>query len=96
VNEVLFDSTSTIILDGEDFIPQKWFDIDEAMKMSKNHGGKEFRENNSDCTIKIFLVEPFVPNSVAYWFVKYKSKIGSNKILHVGINNSTKEVNLYY
>jgi len=93
VNEVLFDSISTTILVGEGFIIHNWFDSDEAMKISEANGGKEFRENNSDYIIEVSLVEPMVPDSETYWFVKYKS---GNKILHLGINNSTKEVNLYY
>ncbi|MFZ1290666.1 MAG: hypothetical protein WAR79_11290, partial [Melioribacteraceae bacterium] len=94
-NSVNFDSTSILILDGENLIVDQYFDSDEAMKIAENNGGKEFRENNIDYTIEITLLEPMVPNSDAMWFVKYKS-IKNNNILHIGINNSTKEVVLYY
>ena len=92
-NEVMLDSTSDIIWDGEGFINNQWFDSDEAMRIAEENGGKEFRETNKDYKIEISLTEPMIPNAETYWFVKYKS---GNKILHIGINNSTKEVKLYY
>lgn len=95
-NEVLFDSTSNIILDGESLIAQQWFDSDEAMKIAEDNGGKEFRNNKSEYTIEVSLYAPLVPNSVTYWFVKYKSQIGRNRILHLGINTLTRETALYY
>jgi len=95
-NEVKFDSTSIFILDGEGFIVDQWFDSDEAMKIAEENGGKEFRQSNLDYTIEISLAEPIIPNLDAFWYIKYISQNGNPKILHLGINNSTKEVGLYY
>lgn len=94
-NRVNFDSTSILILDRENLIVGQYFDSDEALKIAENSGGKEFRENNINYTIEITLIEPMVQNSDVMWFVKYKS-IKNNNILHIGINNTTKEVALYY
>lgn len=95
-SKVRFDSTSTMTLDGEGLIVNQWFNSDEAMRIAEENGGKKFRETNLEYNIEISLVEPMIPNSVTYWFVKYISKTGNNEILHLGINSLTKEVNLYY
>lgn len=96
-NEVMYDSTSSITLvNGEGLIAHQWFDSDEALKIAENNGGKEFRNNNPEYLIEASLVEPLVPNSETIWFVKYSSSSGNTKILHLGINTTTKEVGLYY
>jgi hypothetical protein len=94
-NEVAFDSTSTWTLIGEGLIVDQYFDSNVAMKIAEENGGKEFREDNLDYRIEISLVEPMVQDPNVMWFVKYISS-KNNKILHLGINNSTKEVDLYY
>lgn len=93
--EVKFDSTSIITLDGEGLIVDEYFNSDDAMMITENSGGREFRKNNLDYTIEITLVEPLIQDPEAMWFVKYKSS-KNNNILHIGINNSTQEVGLYY
>ncbi|MBU0474299.1 MAG: hypothetical protein KKF62_09055 [Bacteroidetes bacterium] len=95
-NEVLYDSTSSINMDGEGLIANQWFDSDEALIIAENNGGKEFRNNNHEYLIEASLVEPLIPNSETIWFVKYSSSFGNTKILHLGINTITKEVGLYY
>lgn len=94
-NEVTFDSTSTFTLIGEGLIVEQYFDSDVAMKIAEENGGKEFRENNLDYKIEMSLIEPMVQDPNVLWFVKYIST-KNNKILHLGINNSTKAVGLYY
>ena len=89
--EVKYDSTSKRLI-GSGFISNKWFDIDEALKIAEKNGGKDFRNKNSQYIIEASLGEPVAPNPITIWYITYRSKTDDTKSLSLAIDANSGEI----
>lgn len=93
LNEVKYDSTSgNLMTVGAAFISHKWFNSNEALHIAEKNGGKEFRDKYPDHFIGAKLGEPLVPNSSTYWYVHYRKKFDTEKMLMLTIDAGTGKI----
>jgi hypothetical protein len=78
-DQVLFDSISLEMELGTSYITQEWFDSDSALSFAEVSGGKTFREENPDYTIRASVSEALVPYSYPVWYITYSSLTDINK-----------------
>ncbi len=90
--EVNYDSISTMKFVGSGFIVHPWVNSDKALNIAEKNGGKDFRHENSQYIIEASLGEPVVPNPRAIWYVTYRSKTNSTKILSLSIDANSGDV----
>jgi hypothetical protein len=87
-----FDSISTELQDHMSYIVHPWFNSNLALNIAEINGGKNFRTQNPQYTIKAFVVEPSVFNPTTYWYITYRSKLDTKKYLILTINANSGEV----
>jgi hypothetical protein len=90
--EAEFDSTSTHQYIGRGVIIHPWFNSNVAMGIAEKNGGKDFRIQNPQYTIKASVGEPVIPNSTTYWYITYRSKLDTKKSFVLTINANSGEV----
>ncbi len=74
-DSVLLDSVSGRALTGAGVITQDWINSTVAAELAENNGGRLFRQNNADYSIRANLGQAVVPSPFIAWYITYRSDV---------------------